>query len=86
MIIVNLFELLQGYEGSLLKVTSKNGKTASVSLMWTITIQIIVILLELVSNKGYIFSLLDSSRSTLVLEQKPLNKIFRLVLNNFRIA
>lgn len=27
-----LFLFTQGYEGSLLKVTSKNGKTASVSL------------------------------------------------------
>lgn len=27
------FSCLQGYEGSLLKVTSKNGKTASVSLL-----------------------------------------------------
>lgn len=30
--IVFFFICLQGYEGSLLKVTSKNGKTASVSV------------------------------------------------------
>jgi len=28
-----LFRAYEGYEGSLLKVTSKNGKTASVSLL-----------------------------------------------------
>jgi hypothetical protein len=32
-ITITVFSVFQGYEGSLLKVTSKNGKTASVSFV-----------------------------------------------------
>lgn len=38
-ILICVFYFLQGYEGSLLKVTSKNGKTASVSVLLADTLQ-----------------------------------------------